>query len=965
MNKTITIAALVFLLVPTYAWLSGFKYRQPINITSAATVTDYTAHINITYDSDMQADFDDLRFAYANDTQLPYWIEEKADGAYAYVWFKGNWDTANDTQAYMYYGNAGASAGSLGNNTFTYWDDFLGASLSADWDNHGATINGSGLIVINSDGGSTNDYINLTVNSGAWPTGYAFSTRGAIATDQDNMFVVVGSPAHTPSEISYNQKGVEIIHTDGGGEGNYTQIRLRSHDGSQESNYVYAPDVRHYHHYEMQRQGTTQLNYWVDGRSYYNSTTQIPDDDFSFMVGEYGDASETLIDWVFIRKYMFPEPVVTFGAEQGTVLDYNYTPSTPLVDIPTTFTATWDADSFTNFWWNFTTANQSYHTTANSTDFTFTSGGYYNVTLKGLTGGVNQTATKNITVASVLSAVDITIYDYVPFIFRNDTHYISYSATGGSGTYNNSWTVTLPNTSVLSYVNQTPLTFSPQSSGIHAFGLTLCDMIDGSCASDTDNYNPWNVTGGVYLVNSTNKTESALAEVFDGDSLSFTSTDSLIWNMSSYGEIGTTADLTFNSTFAFWNDDDYYHFNVSVYREWGSHNKTDFFTAVAARYIVNQTAACTKNSYCLVYGAMFNEADESQITSNNDYDGYFLTSTGYGHELESGLAVTTQDLNASICIDATPLIDNIILDGQIAYESAGYSSRTHAFDGAEMEFVANCTTANSQFIKLYTTANTSTTTVTFTILQGGVPLEDALLTVQRYFGGTWKEVSSQLTDSNGQTQMALELCNQYYKFLVSQDGEILFSEKFCLKDSTQTIEVEGSIHEFYEVYEDLVSVCAYSNATRYLSCSLIDASGKTATASLYVYPAGSSTAVCSESESSSATTLLCDMSDQNDGDYTYKLTSTTDEGVYIVNSGSFMVGTPDVWSGDSAIIIFLLFGVLLLGATLHPIFLILIPVILVYALREMNLFSVPFAAVGWVLALAVIALIKILGGKST
>ncbi|RLJ04590.1 MAG: hypothetical protein DRP18_04530 [Candidatus Aenigmatarchaeota archaeon] len=64
-------------------WNASWSRRKPITITeqSGNTLTDYQVAINVTYDSDMQADFDDLRFTYYNstsdsETEIPYWIED-------------------------------------------------------------------------------------------------------------------------------------------------------------------------------------------------------------------------------------------------------------------------------------------------------------------------------------------------------------------------------------------------------------------------------------------------------------------------------------------------------------------------------------------------------------------------------------------------------------------------------------------------------------------------------------------------------------------------------------------------------------------------------------------------------------------------------------------------------------------------------------------------------------------------
>jgi len=91
-----------------------FSYRRPItidNTQNSNTLTDYQLAINITYDSDMQPDFSDLRFSWINETsgeevEIPYWIEDYRKSSWVYVWVKvPEIPGSGTTTVYMYYGN--------------------------------------------------------------------------------------------------------------------------------------------------------------------------------------------------------------------------------------------------------------------------------------------------------------------------------------------------------------------------------------------------------------------------------------------------------------------------------------------------------------------------------------------------------------------------------------------------------------------------------------------------------------------------------------------------------------------------------------------------------------------------------------------------------------------------------------------------------------------------------------------
>lgn len=120
------------------AWLSGGYYkRKKVTLTggSSGAQTDYQMMFNVTHDSDMQADFDDLRFTKLDGTTLlDAWLESKIDSTSAVVWVKTD-TPANtvDADIYMYYGNSGALSDWDGVNTFIGYDGF---ETYAEWTPH-------------------------------------------------------------------------------------------------------------------------------------------------------------------------------------------------------------------------------------------------------------------------------------------------------------------------------------------------------------------------------------------------------------------------------------------------------------------------------------------------------------------------------------------------------------------------------------------------------------------------------------------------------------------------------------------------------------------------------------------------------------------------------------------------------------------------------------------------------------
>lgn len=116
-------------------WLAGWDERQIIVVdgTSAGEQIDYTIEVSVTHETEMQADFDDVRFTDSDGTtELNYWLETKVDSTSATFWTKVPTIPASpdSVNIYMYYGNVGASSNSDIFATHIDGDDFNRANLS-------------------------------------------------------------------------------------------------------------------------------------------------------------------------------------------------------------------------------------------------------------------------------------------------------------------------------------------------------------------------------------------------------------------------------------------------------------------------------------------------------------------------------------------------------------------------------------------------------------------------------------------------------------------------------------------------------------------------------------------------------------------------------------------------------------------------------------------------------------------
>ncbi len=108
-------------------WNVSFSSRKPITITTNGTSTpvNYQVKLNISYESEMQADFDDIRFTNSTGVEIAYWIESKVNSTYANAWVNLSdaiTHPGSDT-IYIYYGNAVVSTESKGADTFISFFD--------------------------------------------------------------------------------------------------------------------------------------------------------------------------------------------------------------------------------------------------------------------------------------------------------------------------------------------------------------------------------------------------------------------------------------------------------------------------------------------------------------------------------------------------------------------------------------------------------------------------------------------------------------------------------------------------------------------------------------------------------------------------------------------------------------------------------------------------------------------------
>ena len=115
--------------VPASEWFdTDWDARQRVRIVNTDNTTYATATVKVpvTYDADMQADFEDLRFTESDGvTELDYWVERYVASSDAVVWVEVfNLPASGNLDIFMYYDNVAASPTGSSSAVFIASDDF-------------------------------------------------------------------------------------------------------------------------------------------------------------------------------------------------------------------------------------------------------------------------------------------------------------------------------------------------------------------------------------------------------------------------------------------------------------------------------------------------------------------------------------------------------------------------------------------------------------------------------------------------------------------------------------------------------------------------------------------------------------------------------------------------------------------------------------------------------------------------
>jgi len=300
-------------------WNHSFTRRKPIymNVTTGETPGNYSVILNVSYEPEMQADFDDIRFIRYNDNEstLDYWIENKSDGAWAKIWveIRDNITSDNTILAWLYYGNSTVESNSNGTNTFQFFDDFTGTSYDTNkWGtNFESNIEVSNGVLSSWGNWNTVGHYFATDASFTAPVIVESRARiGSISADSDLSF---GFQNEQTTEWWTNANCVWcLFDSNGGDSSNRKEIKTNG-----VLDYAGEPTSTDWevHHIEYLTDGV----HWYDSNLGWLNTSRTTYSPFYFSITGDTDSSsiKDYIDYIFIRSYFNGDVSYTIGSEEN------------------------------------------------------------------------------------------------------------------------------------------------------------------------------------------------------------------------------------------------------------------------------------------------------------------------------------------------------------------------------------------------------------------------------------------------------------------------------------------------------------------------------------------------------------------------------------------------------------------------------------------------------------------------
>jgi hypothetical protein len=856
-------------------WNNDWERKKEVFVqnNNETAQTNYSVYMNITWDSDMQTDFDDLRFLDSTETtELGFGIINKTDSNSAQIWVLVPSLSAGvaNTSIYMYYNNPAVSTTGNLNDAFLFYDN-----ASSD---RTSEYSKSGTCTFAYDSG--NDEYDMTggsLNCIVYPTGINVTDAQIIADIKDSV-------------VEYSS-GIVLRAID---RNNTYKIQKVSSDQRLRYTLAAAENDLQILGSDLSSDAYYNFNLSILGSNITGITngfkTNAVEITFSSGFGgifQYSDGGSSFKNVQF-RTYTQPEPTVYFGSEETvqsvvTNLIFPDNESSFAVDsIEFSVNSTPNQVNLTNvtlYIWNntgglyqtnFTSLSGNATVITNWTMSGISDGNYiWNALTKGTSSQEDWDVNRTFEIDTTAPIINLT----------SPTGTIDYHISGDNLTIN--WTVSDTNLGSCWFeydgVNNSLTCGDNNYSFSTNAQKNLTFYANDTLGNLGSNFTSWDYK--VLEINQTynNETtegslESFLATIIIKDDLSITGT-ALVYNGTTYvgsnivSEGITTLSVSdvlipsvesdTNLSF-FWSVvlSDSSQINLSIQNQTvfniGIDNCSSFtnqifnFTSVdedLQTIIINSTIDIAMNFY---------SSDRSQVILN--------------------LSGEFTDNPTLICLSKNLTEgSNYSVDAVIKYEADNYA--IEYYNIVDLSFTNN---TEEQVITLYDLNSSDSTEFQLTFTgEDFLPVENALVLVERQYihENTFKTVEIPKTDSNGQTILHLVRNDVVYNIVVMKDGEVLgsfsnliaFCDDFSIGDCTISLNALGDESGVPNYDEELgiffSSPPTYNDSTNIVSFDFISEDGTSKTVILEVErrDAFGNTSICSNTVISTSGVVFCNV----------------------------------------------------------------------------------------------------------
>ena len=297
-KKIIIVTGILLLLVSSVSasddwWNTSYQYRTPITLTgnTSGSQTNYQLMLNVSYTSNIQSGFDDLRFTDDSGNLQNAWLENKTNDSWANVWvnFTSTPDNGATQTYYVYYGNIEVSNYWNGDATFLQY--------------HGAAS--AGFL----------DSLAVT------PPDIVYEAKVKATTDTHDQKWGMSDTIDFPA-------GSESIQIESYTGSNLTYLTARDTAGASSVTKAQALTNATWTRLKMILTSTALHGYTDDNEISTGVTNNIPNTAMGLAMRIITGTGEQ--QWSFARKYISNPPTPSFGIEE------EYTPPIPTsTPIPT------------------------------------------------------------------------------------------------------------------------------------------------------------------------------------------------------------------------------------------------------------------------------------------------------------------------------------------------------------------------------------------------------------------------------------------------------------------------------------------------------------------------------------------------------------------------------------------------------------------------------------------------------